>query len=174
MSGPSSTAPGRGPSGGPGRLATRSAPIRQATMVRSGREHTFEVFVRRIGDWWPTRPFSQGQDRVVEVHVEPELGGRVYETWDDGSEVDWGRVIGWDPPARFAMTWEVLPAVTEVEIRFLELGPALTRVELEHRGWERLTAEQIVACTTVEGGYREGWRIILGRLAALSEETSEG
>ncbi|HEX4830710.1 MAG TPA: hypothetical protein VH478_06410 [Trebonia sp.] len=33
------------------------------------------------------------------------VGGRVHETWDDGTEVDWGEVLAWSPPERFAMTW---------------------------------------------------------------------
>jgi hypothetical protein len=35
---------------------------------------------------------------------------------------------------------------TEVEIRFVDQGNATTRVEIEHRGWERL------------GAYGQGWR----------------
>ena len=32
--------------------------------------HTFEVFVRTIGIWWPVDPFSAGQDRVRDVIIE--------------------------------------------------------------------------------------------------------
>ena len=42
----------------------RRPPIRQATTVRSDVEHTFTVFVREIGTWWPTSIISAGQDRV--------------------------------------------------------------------------------------------------------------
>ena len=45
-----------------------------------------------------------------------------------GTEVDWGEVLIWEPPARFVMTWHMAAAVTEVELTFTELGPALTRV----------------------------------------------
>lgn len=142
------------------------SPIRKAITVRSDVDHTFGVFVREIGQWWPTRPFSVGQDQVVAVIFEPFVGGRVYETWADGNEVDWGRVLAWTPPTRFAMTWEILPAVTEVEVRFLALGPNLTRVEVEHRGWERLTAAQLAVATTQEGGYSAGWERILSVFGA--------
>lgn len=148
----------------------RRPPIRQATLVRSDVAHTFEVFVRDIGAWWPTRPFSLGQDKVTGVTFERALGGRVYETWADGTEVDWGTVIAWQPPERFAMTWTALPGGTEVELRFAALGPALTRVALEHRGWEQLTEEQLAAATSVPGGYDAGWAHIL----ALFTHTVEG
>jgi hypothetical protein len=145
-------------------------PIRQATTVRSTRAHTFEVFVRRIGDWWPTGSHSLGLDKLVAVHFEQELGGRVYETWADGQQRDWGHVIAWEPPERFTITWNTLSEVTEVEVRFHELGPALTRVEVEHRGWERLPAEEVIAATTPSRGYSDGWKLILACFAEAVKE----
>ena len=154
-----------------GQRAFERRPIRHATVVRSELAHTFQTFVRTIGQWWPAKPYSIGQARVVDAVFEQRVGGRVYEIWDDGHEVDWGGVTAWEPPRRFAMTWEILPAVTEVEVRFRALGPALTRVELEHRGWERLTEEQLAAATSVAGGYTEGWRQILEALRIAVEAT---
>ena len=63
-------------------------PVRQSTTVRSDVDHTFEAFVRLIGAWWPVEPLSIGKSRVRDVTVDPGLGGRVYETWDDGTTVD--------------------------------------------------------------------------------------
>ena len=62
---------------------------------------------------------------------------------------------------------------TEVELAFAELGPQLTRVTVEHRGWERLTAEELGKDFALPGGYlggayREGWARILGCLAATT------
>jgi uncharacterized protein YndB with AHSA1/START domain len=152
----------------------RPAPIRQATLVRGDRAHTFDTFVRTIGVWWPLKPFSAGGDRVRDVVFERRLGGRVYETWDDGTVVEWGELLAWEPPARFVLTWNQTPVVTEVEIAFAVLGPALTRVTVEHRGWERLTDEQLGADCALPGGYRSGayatgWARILDRLTAAAE-----
>jgi hypothetical protein len=83
----------------------------------------------------------------------------VYEIWGDGTERLWGNVIVWEPLDRFAITWHTLSEVTEVEVHFKELGPALTRVELEHRGWERLTADEIAEW---RARYAGGWKLILG------------
>src|SRR5499425_2356322 len=148
----------------------RRPPVRQSTVVRSDLNHTFEVFVRTIGTWWPVQPFSAGQDRVRDVTVEQRAGGRVYETWDDGTEVDWGTLLTWQPPERFAMTWTGTPAPTEVEFTFAALGPALTRVTVEHRGWETLTDEQLAEDCALPGGYASGaysrgWASILARVA---------
>lgn len=147
-----------------GRQPLSQAPIRQATMVRSDVEHTFGVFVREIGKWWPTQPFSLGGERVTDVVFEERAGGRVYEVWDDGTETTWGRVLVWEPPSRFRITWEIHPGVTEVEVQFQALGPGLTRVALTHEGWERLSQEELAAATSVEIGYSAGWARILDRL----------
>ena len=152
----------------------RRPPVRQATLVRSGIAHTFDTFVRTIAVWWPLRPFSAGGERVRDVTFERRLGGRVYETWDDGTEVDWGELLVWEPPTRFTMTWTSTPVLTEVEITFTALGPELTRVAVEHRSWERLSEEQLAEDCALPGGYTSGdyaigWAHILGCLAAAAE-----
>jgi hypothetical protein len=155
----------------------RRPPVRQATLVRAGVEHTFSTFVATIGAWWPVQLFSAGQDRVRDVTLERRPGGRVYETWHDGTEVDWGTVTAWQPPGRFVMTWTGTPAPTEVEFTFTALGPALTRVAVEHRGWEALTEEQLSQDCALPGGYTSGaysvgWQRILGTFEHTIAEES--
>lgn len=156
----------------------RREPVRQATLVRSGVGHTFDVFVRTIGAWWPLVPYSAGGDRVRDVTFERRPGGRVYETWEDGTTVDWGEVHIWEPPERFVMTWFFTGQPTEVELTFTALGPSLTRVAVEHRGWEALSDEQLSEACALPGGYAggvfsAGWDQILARLAAAAETTAE-
>ena len=155
--------------------ALRRPPVRRSTLVRASARDTFGTFVTAIGAWWPVEPFSAGKDRVRDITVEQRLGGRVYETWDDGTEVTWGRLTAWEPPERFVMTWDGTPAPTEVEFTFTVLGPSLTRVAVEHRGWEALTEEQLTEDCALPGGYRSGaysagWGAILARLASATGE----
>ena len=166
-------------SGGDGATALHAPPVRQATTVRSDVGHTFDAFVRTVGTWWPVQPLSFGQARVRDVTIEQRLGGRVYETWDDGTTVEWGEVTAWDPPSGFTMTWTSTPAPTEVELTFRVLGPALTHVALEHRGWEALTEEQLREDCAAPGGYRAGaygtgWARVLERFTAAVEAASSG
>ena len=159
----------------PRRSATlQRPPVRQFTIVRSGVAHTFDAFVRTIGAWWPVCPLSVGKERVRHVTVEQHVGGRVYETWNDGTTVDWGEVLAWDPPDRFVMSWTGTPATTEVELSFTVLGPALTRVAVEHRGWESLSDEQLSEDCAAPGGYASGaysrgWALVLDRFGASME-----
>lgn len=159
--------PARGQSGV---AVLRRPPVRQSVLVRADRDHTFHSFVTTIGTWWPVQPFSAGKERVRAITVEQRRAGRVFETWDDGTEVDWGTVTDWQPPERFTMTWTFTPADTKVEFTFTELGPRLTKAAVEHRGWEALSDEQIAQDCALPGGYSSGaystgWSVILGRMA---------
>lgn len=153
-------------------------PVRQSTIVRRDVDSTFEAFVRMIGAWWPVEPLSIGRARVRDLTVDPRLGGSVYETWDDGTTVDWGEVVAWEPPGRFVMSWVHTPAPTEVELAFTALGPGLTRVTVEHRGWEHLTEEQLGEDCAAPGGYRSGaystgWQLALERFAQSVESATD-
>jgi hypothetical protein len=151
-------------------LRRSTPPVHASTLVRSDRAHTFDAFVRTIGTWWPVTPFSAGRDRVREITVEPRVGGTVYETWDDGTTARWGEMRAWDPPSGFTMTWDGTPVPTEVELQFVYLAPTLTRVTVEHRGWEALSDEQLAEDCALPrgydgGGYDIGWNEILDRFA---------
>ncbi|WP_439029578.1 SRPBCC domain-containing protein [Gordonia terrae] len=151
-------------------------PIRQSVTVRSDLDHVFTTFVRTIGTWWPLQPMSVGGDRARTVTIEEHAGGRVYETWDDGTTAEWGRLAVWEPPGRFVMSWLNTPEPTEVELTFTSLGEALTRVSVEHRGWERLTDDQLREDCAAPGGYSSGaysggWATALTASAAVIEAT---
>ena len=62
----------------------------------------------------------------------------MYERAPDGQEHDWAAILVYEPPHRVVLEWKVNSAAppTEVEVRFTQDGDG-TRVELEHRGWER-------------------------------------
>lgn len=120
----------------------------------------FEVFTREIGTWWPKHTHSIGEEKVVEIVFEERLGGRVFERLDDGTEGEWGRILAWEPPARFLMSWypgHDASEATELEVRFSPEGDG-TRVELEHRGWE-LVGERALER---RNNYDSGWSRVLG------------
>ena len=159
-------------------IAVRRPAVHASTLVRSDATHTFEVFIRTIAAWWPVQRLSAGGGRVRNVTVEDRVGGRVYETWDDGTTADWGEILVWDPPHRFTMTWRSTPVPTEVELGFVQLGPSLTRITVEHRGWENLTDEQLRADCAEPGGYStgsydRGWQLVLDRFAASANAPSD-
>ena len=142
-------------------------PVVVAIDVRRGIEEAFRVFTTEIGAWWPVAGHSVEPDRVETVVLEAGVGGRLYERWRDGGQADWGRVLAWEPPARLLLSWwpnPDRPAPTEVEVRFLALAPDRTRVELVHRGWERLGDQGAGS----RAGYEAGWPGALEAFAAAA------
>jgi len=92
--------------------------------------------------------------------MEPRLGGRLYEVWSDGSIHPYGEVRVWEPPHRVVHSWHVghgPEESSEVELRFIALSPGETRVELEHRDWERMSGEK---ARDVRERYNNGWETV--------------
>jgi uncharacterized protein YndB with AHSA1/START domain len=134
---------------------TRIAPVVRTIETRLPRGEAFTLFTAGIGTWWPRDRHSVSQARCVSVAFEPREGGTLYEVRDDGERFPWGRVLRWDPPRLFVMSWypgEREESATEVEVRFDALDRG-TRVTLEHRNWERRGD----AAAAIRENYAEGW-----------------
>jgi uncharacterized protein YndB with AHSA1/START domain len=145
-------------------------PIRKEIEVDASQARAFRVFTEEHAAWWPLATHHIGAQDAETAIIEPRSGGRWFERAADGSECDWGKVLVWDPPGRLVLTWEITAdwqhdatLLTEVEVRFVALGPARTRIELEHRQLDRYgaTAEQMRGIFDSEGG----WTGILRRFA---------
>lgn len=116
------------------------APLRYSFEVECSVEHAFDVWTARTSTWWPKGSTMSHADGL-EVIFEGRTGGRVFERTPNGEEIDWGAITVWEPPRRLGYLWHIatdVASATEVEIRFSELGDEKTRVEIEHRGWEKL------------------------------------
>jgi uncharacterized protein YndB with AHSA1/START domain len=134
--------------------------VRKSVVVGLPPEQAFELFTERKTEWWPYETHAASGEKPAEVIYEPRVGGRVYDRLNDGRENQWGTVLAWEPPHRVAIEWNVNPAnpTTELEVRFTPEGSG-TRVDLEHRGWERYgeSAQESF------GSYNTGWDFVLGR-----------
>lgn len=124
-------------------------PVQVSVTIARRPEEVFRAFTHDMAQWWPLRTHSvaadtfEGKVRAETVVFEGRMGGRIYERMEDGREVDWGQVLVWEPPHRVVFSWKPNldpgPA-TEVEVRFVAEASG-TRVDLQHRGWERLGEE---------------------------------
>lgn len=117
--------------------------VRKTIFVKAPVEVAWRVFTEMLGTWWPLSAYTIGKSKAVDAIIEPRIGGRWYECGEDGSTCQWGEVLAWEPPGRLVLSWDITaqwqydPALkTEVEVRFIAEGEG-TRVELEHRGFER-------------------------------------
>ncbi len=111
--------------------------IQKAMTVARPIEATFRTFMD-IGSWWP-RTHSYDRARAKDIFLEGRVGGRFYERYTDGEELEIGKVMTYDPPRRVVFTWQGpdFEAPTQVEVTFHVQGEG-TRVELIHSGWERI------------------------------------
>jgi uncharacterized protein YndB with AHSA1/START domain len=124
------------------------APVRKSVVVDASPPQAFAVFTSGINRWWP-KSHGIGATPVTESVIEPFVGGRWYTRHEDGADVVIGHVRVWQPAERLVISWEVSaewkpdprPAVSsEVDIRFTAEPSGRTRVDLEHRNFERMGA----------------------------------
>ena len=142
--------------------------IRRSVTVDCSVEDAFATFTERIHEWWPLSRYSIDSD---ESGSQPETvifqggaGGQIYERTKKGEELKWADVIAFEPPHRFVLAWnpsrEQERPPTEVEVTFTDEG-GRTRVDLEHRGWEKLGERAAEA----RQGYGQGWPAVLASFA---------
>ena len=144
------------------------AAIRKTIEVQASPDRAFDVFARRMGEWWHKEHSIAVGTTQKDVIVEPSPGGRWYELGADGSEHPWGHVIDYDPPRRLLLAWQLNrefvfdpELLTEVEARF-EPTESGTRVHFEHRHLERMGAGTVELLEGMDGG----WGMLLELFAA--------
>jgi uncharacterized protein YndB with AHSA1/START domain len=143
---------------------TTIAPVQKILTVDCSPEQAFATFTERIGEWWPLPTHSLGGPKSESVRLEPGAEGRIVERLADGSETVWAYMLDWDPPHRLRFSWHPgrdcthtqVHEATEVEVSFSPEGNS-TRVELVHRGWERLGERALEG----RASYDSGWDPVL-------------
>ena len=115
-------------------------PLRLSFVVACRPDQAFATWTRKASSWWPVE-HTASHEAGAEIVFEPHDGGRIFERTPGGDEIEWGRVVEWDPPRRLRYLWHIATDpknATDVEIVFRELPDASTQVEIEHGGWDRL------------------------------------
>jgi uncharacterized protein YndB with AHSA1/START domain len=158
--------------------APQDTPVRRTITVKASPERAFEVFTNGMDRWWP-RSHHIGTVPMKRAVMQGHVGGRCYSEQTDGSECDWGEITAWEPPRRFVMAWKITAAwhfqpdlaqSSEVEVIFTPVGNGSTRVDLEHRCFERVGAgwETMRAMVGGEGG----WGGLLQLFATEAEKSA--
>jgi len=155
-------------------IQAQETSVKSSVDVLAPIERAFRVFTEDIGSWWdPTHHILEGE--LAEMVFEPRVGGHVYDRGVDGSECRWARVLAYEPPHRFVISWDVSvqwrletdrDKTSEVEVRFVELDGDHTRVELEHRNIERHGPgwEEMRDAVGSPGGWPAGMRAFAVRV----------
>jgi uncharacterized protein YndB with AHSA1/START domain len=148
-----------------------SAPSRVlvAMRVNAAPGRAFAAFTGEIGRWWRHNglfQFTRGRTGVLSF--EPGAGGRLIETYEDGSVFVIGEVRVWEPPHRLVVAWRqasfTATQSTELHVRFEEAG-AQTRVTVEHFGWDAIPARHAarhgLPLATFQRRFAEWWQVLL-------------
>jgi len=152
------------------------ASVRNTITVKATIDHAFKVFTDGFDTWWP-RSHHIGRQPMVKAVIEPQVGGRCFGREADGTECEWGRILTWEPPNRFVLAWQIGPTwqyepdldkASEVEVRFTAEPGGVTRVDLEHRHFER----HAEGAGNVRAGVssRNGWGALLLMYAARATD----
>jgi hypothetical protein len=146
--------------------------VRRSITVAATPGHAFRVFTADFDSWWP-RTHHIGKSPMTKAIIEGRVGGRCYSQQEDGTECPWGQVLVWDPPHLMVIAWQItaqwgfepdLTRASEVEVRFIDAGGGQTRVDLEHRNFERMGPEGATMRTAVSAA--GGWGTLLDLFAA--------
>jgi uncharacterized protein YndB with AHSA1/START domain len=147
--------------------------VRHEVVVEAPLERAFSVFTKGFGSFKPAEHNMLSVD-IAETVFELKEGGSVYDKGVDGSECRWARVLGYDPPRRVVISWDISPQwqiesdhakTSEVDVRFIAETPTRTRVELEHRNIDRHGVGWESVRDGVDAG--DGWPLYLRRFAEV-------
>jgi len=136
--------------------------VRKEIVVERSREDAFRIFTTEMSAWWPTTSHAINEGDVADVLFEEHVDGRIAEITTDGMVFEWGRILEWDAPGGFTVSWKpnLDPDAhrTTWVVRFEAIDDAVTRIELVHSGFEGFgeRAEE------VQSGYVPGWDFVLG------------
>jgi uncharacterized protein YndB with AHSA1/START domain len=120
--------------------------VRREVTVAVAPERAFDLFTNRMAEWWPAG-HHLATSPVVAMTIEPRVGGRLYDTCEDGSDSVWGRVTEWNPPAGFTFAWMItgtwqletdVEKASRVTVTFAAEGDS-TRVTVVHKDFWRLS-----------------------------------
>lgn len=105
--------------------------IVKSVMLKCHPERAFALFNEHAGLWWPAeRRHTLDAASVIRI----EASGRFFERASDGTEVELGAVLLFEPASRLVLDWypgtgRAYP--TQVDVRF-EAVDAGTRVTVTH------------------------------------------
>ncbi|WP_448699546.1 SRPBCC family protein [Mucilaginibacter sp. AW1-3] len=151
-------------------MTTTIESIKKELLVEASQETAFNVFTSKMGAWWP-KTHHVGSCPMIELILESKPNGRWYSTHEDGSEVNVGHILVWDPYGRLVLNWQIngdfkydAALTTEVEVRFIAEGPKRTKVIMEHRDLDKLGGGKAI------GSMDEGWGMIMNLYKDLADQ----
>jgi uncharacterized protein YndB with AHSA1/START domain len=141
-----------------------SKKVERTITIAAKPERVWQAWVEEMNEWW-TKPYYNDHGRVTGLSMEPWLGGRYIEKWDEnGAGFLIGIIVEWLPPVRLAYTWSERGwggVQTLVRIEFEPEEQGGTRLTYVQEGFDRLADSD-----RQRDGYGHGCDELLSRLQA--------
>jgi uncharacterized protein YndB with AHSA1/START domain len=143
--------------------------VRVTTFVEVSSADAFAVFTDEIDAWWRRGPrFRFDKSGLGTLRFEGGVGGRLVESFADGSEFEVGKVLAWDPGAKVAFEWRSQAFEpkdkTTVLVTFAAKGDG-TEVVVEHTGWSQFPDGHAVRHGNVGTAFTDMLGLFWGELA---------
>ena len=104
----------------------------------------FAAFTEDLDQWWRRGPKYRHAGHAGTIHLEPWVGGTLYESWHDATgahRFTLGTVLAFEPGRHLRFSWRNATFAptesTEVDVTFTAAGDG-TLVTVRHFGWEAL------------------------------------
>ncbi|GEM_PF-146560 len=134
------------------------APVEMEVMIQAPLARVWAAFVGETNQWWPAEFYSGAQTQGF--HIEPKLGGRMYEDWGGGNGLVWGNVVGLDAPNALSVVGCLFPAWGGPAMYILQFTLTSsgkgTTLKVSDTSFGRITDGKIAST-------QEGWDMLLGR-----------
>jgi hypothetical protein len=142
-------------------MSTDLTPIAHEYALSCAAEHAFDVYTRRIGEWWDPR-YTANADTFETVVIQPLVGGRVFARHADLGDDVWGEVLVWEPGRQLVHSFVLAQDPghpSEIEVEFAPGDGDSCTMRLAHGGWSEANAS--------DRQKFGDWPLILERYVAL-------
>ncbi len=135
-------------------------PVKKTVTVPLPKDKAFELFTKRMVDWWPMQTHSvysniEGMAPSPNLVFEQTAGGKVIEKLANGTDAVWADITEWQPNEMFEMAWypgQSPEEATRVLVTFTAVDGG-TRVDLLHDGFEARGE----GASAIRDNYHNGW-----------------
>src|SRR5690242_4989452 len=116
-------------------MSSHDDPVRFDITVEAPVDRAFTVFTEKFDQIKPREHNLLAPEPIAETVFETHVGGSVYDRGENGSICRWARVLAFDPPNGFTISWDISPTwqietdparASEVEVTFVADGPDRT------------------------------------------------
>jgi hypothetical protein len=123
--------------------------------LKASLDQVWKALIEETSAWWPRDFYTSTATKGF--HIEPRLGGRVYEDWGHEAGLLWFTVIGINPPNSLTLLGYLTPGFG---------GPATTTLELNLKSMGETVTLHVTetvsgrADAKMEATLRDGWLAI--------------